>query len=315
MKIKQASELIEKLIKEIGKVFVGTNESIKKLLLGYLTGLHVLIEDIPGVGKTTLARTLAKVIDLDFGRIQFTPDLLPGDVLGMTIWSIEKKDFIFKKGAIMHQFVLADEINRASAQTQSALLEAMQEGSVTVDGTTYPLPEPFFVIATQNPITFSGTFQLPEAQIDRFGISFSVGYPKASDEIKILERFQEKNPIDELKPIAKPEDIINIKSLIRKIQANTNIKEYLILIAENTRKSTKIKLGMSPRATQHLLLVSQANALISGRDFVVPEDITANACDVLAHRIILSAEARMENLSSRGAVSEIIMKLKMPSGI
>jgi MoxR-like ATPase len=215
----------------------------------------------------------------------------------------------------MHQFVLADEINRASAQTQSALLEAMQEGSVTVDGTTYPLPEPFFVIATQNPITFSGTFQLPEAQIDRFGISFSVGYPTASDEIKILERFQEKNPIDELKPIAKPEDIINIKSLIRKIQANTNIKEYLILIAENTRKSTKIKLGMSPRATQHLLLVSQANALISGRDFVVPEDITANACDVLAHRIILSAEARMENLSSRGAVSEIIMKLKMPSGI
>ncbi len=314
MEKEQAAEIVNKLIKEISKVFVGTENSIKKLLLGYLSGLHVLIEDIPGVGKTTLARTLAKVVNLDFGRIQFTPDLLPGDVLGMTIWSIEKKDFIFKKGAIMHQFVLADEINRASAQTQSALLEAMQEGSVTVDGTTYYLPEPFFVIATQNPISFVGTFQLPEAQIDRFGISFSLGYPGADDEFKILERFQESNPLEELKPVASPEDIIGLRQLVRKVQANANIKEYLVKIADSTRKSTKIKLGMSPRATQHILLVSQANALIAGRDFIIPEDITANALDVLAHRIILSAEARMENLSSRNVVNEIIKNLNMPSG-
>jgi MoxR-like ATPase len=315
MEIKESAELVNRLIKELGAVFVGTESCIKKVLLGYLTGLHVLIEDIPGVGKTTLARTLAKAVDLDFGRIQFTPDLLPGDVLGMTIWSIEKKDFIFKKGAIMHQFVLADEINRASAQTQSALLEAMQEGAVTVDSKTYRLPEPFFVIATQNPVTFSGTFQLPEAQIDRFGISFSIGYPNSEDEIAILDRFQEENPIDNVTPKAKPEDITEIRKQVRKIQVNKIIKEYLVEIAEHTRKSPKIKLGMSPRATQHLLLVSQANALFSGRDFVIPEDITANANDVLAHRMILSAEARMENISQRDAVTGIIDKIKMPSGL
>jgi MoxR-like ATPase len=191
----------------------------------------------------------------------------------------------------------------------------MQEGAVTIDGTTYTLPEPFFVIATQNPVTFSGTFQLPEAQIDRFGISFSIGYPNSPDEITILERFRQENPLDRLAPRAKPEDIVSIRKLVRVIQVDRKIKEYLVEIAEETRKSPKIKLGMSPRATQHLMLASQANALFSGRDFVIPEDVTANAKDVLAHRIILSAEARMENTSSREIVDGIIHKIDLPSGL
>ena len=195
------SSIAKNIENEIEKVFVGKKETVELLLTGFFTGLHVLIEDIPGVGKTTLARSLAISAGLDFGRIQFTPDLLPGDITGMTIWNQDKREFVFKEGAVMHQFILADEINRASARTQAALLEAMQERSVTVDGRTYILPEPFFVIATQNPVHFAGTFLLPEAQIDRFGISFSLGYPELENEILILDRFKESDPMQLLSSV------------------------------------------------------------------------------------------------------------------
>lgn len=310
-----ASVVVDKLKQQILKVFVGKEESIHSLLIGFLSGLHVLIEDIPGVGKTTLAKTLAKSAGLDFGRIQFTPDLLPGDVLGMTIWSVEKRDFIFKSGAIMHQFILADEINRASAQTQSALLEAMQEGAVTVDGITHMLPQPFFVIATQNPVSFSGTFQLPEAQVDRFGISFSLGYPSPQDEVKILEKYQEVNPLDTLQAVSGSEDLLSIKAMVRKIHVGKEIKDFLVLIAANSRKYQKIKLGMSPRATQYLLLASQAEALMCGRNFVIPEDVVKNVPNVLAHRILLSAEARIENISARDVIKNMLTQIHLPTGL
>ncbi len=306
---------IKILKEEINKVFVGTEDIINNLLIGFFSGLHVLIEDIPGVDKTTLARTLAKSTGLDFGRIQFTPDLLPGDVLGMTIWSNEKKDFIFKPGAIMHQFVLGDEINRASAHTQSSMLEAMQEDTITIDGNTYQLPTPFFVIATQNPRNFSGTFQLPEAQVDRFGISFSLGYPEEKGELNILERFKETNPLQNTKQVISPEDIIAIRKVVHKIHASDSIKKYLIGIAGQTRKSSRIKLGMSPRASQHLLLASQAAAFLRDSEYIIPEDIIECAKIVLQHRLILSAEAKMENISIREEIDNLISGLPVPTGL
>jgi MoxR-like ATPase len=308
-------EYAQKLEDHIGSVFVGNQKAVHTLVLGFLSDLHVLIEDIPGVGKTTLARSLAKSAGLDFGRIQFTPDLLPGDILGMTVWSAEKREFVFREGAIMHQFILADEINRASARTQSSLLEAMQEGSVTVDGTTYPLPQPFFVLATQNPVTFAGTFHLPEAQTDRFGLSLSVGYPTSENETTILDRFKEENPLDELDSIGGSSEVVEIRQQVRKLHVDAKIKAFLVEIANRSRHSTKIKLGMSPRATQHLLLASQAEALLKGRDYILPEDVLSVVSSVLAHRIVLSAEARMENLTPVQVIERIVSSVSIPAGI
>ena len=305
----------KKLKDQISKVFVKKEEAVHSMVIAFLAGLHVLIEDIPGVGKTTLARTLAKSAGLDFGRIQFTPDLLPGDILGMTVWSVEKRDFIFKQGAIMHQFILADEINRASARTQSSLLEAMQEGSVTVDDKTYILPEPFFVIATQNPSSFAGTFQLPEAQVDRFGISFSLGYPDPEEEITILERFKETDPLKDLNTVINSKEIMSIRNDIRKVHADKKIKNFIVAIAGATRQSTLIKLGMSPRATQHLLLASQTEALLNGKDYIVPENILKIVSNVLSHRLILSAEARIKNLTTKDAIKKILSEIPIPSGL
>ncbi|MBN2509894.1 MAG: MoxR family ATPase [Spirochaetales bacterium] len=275
----------------------------------------MLIEDIPGVGKTTLARSLAKSAGLDFGRIQFTPDVLPGDIIGMTVWSQEKRDFVFKPGSIMHQFILADEINRASPRTQAALLEAMQEQRVTVDGTTYSLPDMFFVLATQNPVTFAGTFALPEAEIDRFGISFSMGYPAHADEVDILSRFKEENPEDDLSAVISVPDVLSIRTQVRAMHVSAKIKSYLVNIAKSTRESRLVKLGMSPRATQHLMLASQGEALFSGRHYVTPEDVQNVARYVLVHRINLSGEARMENLTAEKVVQQIIAKVPVPTGL
>ena len=308
-------KIVDDIKKQIQTVFVGKEQAIHHLLLGFLSGMHVLIEDIPGLGKTTLAMTLARASGLDFGRIQFTPDILPGDILGMTVWSMEKREFVFKEGAIMHQFILADEINRASARTQSSLLEAMQEHTVTVDGRTITLPEPFFVVATQNPSSFAGTFLLPESQTDRFGISLTIGYPAAGEEVAILKRFKVDNPIAEVRAVTTGETIEQIRNSVRLIRTDKKIDEYLVAIADNTRKSTKIRLGMSPRATQHLLLASQTQALISGREFVVPEDVIGCVHAVLAHRIVLAAEARVGNQNVYNVIDEIIKKTPVPTGI
>lgn len=310
-----AASVAEKITSNIQTVFVGKRKSVHNLLIGFLSGMHVLIEDIPGLGKTTLAMTLARASGLDFGRIQFTPDILPGDILGMTVWSIDKHDFVFKEGAIMHQFVLADEINRASARTQSSLLEAMQERTITVDGRTIALPEPFFVVATQNPSSFAGTFLLPESQTDRFGVSLSIGYPAAGEEVTILERFKIENPIDVIETVTSGEEILSIRRRVREVRTNRKIDDFLVAIAEESRKNPKIRLGMSPRATQHLLLASQTNALIEGRDFVIPEDVLVIVGAVLAHRLVLSAEAKVGNQSVHTVIDEVVRKVPVPTGV
>lgn len=306
---------IGRLKEEISRVFVGTVQIINSLLVGFFGSLHILLEDIPGVGKTTLARTLAKASGLDFARIQFTPDLLPGDILGMTVWSIEKREFIFKPGAIMHQFLLADEINRASARTQSSLLEAMQETHITIDGISYPLPRPFFVIATQNPQSFTGTFPLPEAQIDRFGISFSIGYPSEAEERQILARFQEKDPLDQVKAVLTPAEVCAIQAAVRQVYVDKKIYNYIIALARKTRTSPKIRLGLSPRASQKLLLAAQAQAFLDGRSYVIPEDVAVVALLVIPHRLILKPEALLENLTAKAVVQDILSSVKMPSGL
>lgn len=311
----KAKQLTQDISAQIGSVFVGSERIVHNLLVGFFGSLHVLIEDIPGVGKTTLAMSLARSTGLDFGRIQFTPDVLPGDILGMTVWSVEKHDFLFKQGAIMHQFILADEINRASARTQSSLLEAMQEEKVTVDGVTHRLPEPFFVIATQNPISFTGTFLLPESQADRFGLSFSIGYPEAENEIKILERFREKNPLTELEPVADAAEILSLRHEVGAIHVERSVMDYLVHVAAATRENRKIRLGMSPRATQHLLKAAQCEAMLQGREFVIPEDVLAVAPLVIPHRLVLAGEAKMENVSALGVVEEILSTIHLPTGI
>ena len=313
--LRQHAEHMQKVETNISRVFVGKEARIHTLLIAFSAGLHVLIEDVPGVGKTTLARCLALSTGLDFGRIQFTPDLLPGDITGMTIWSPEKREFLYKEGALMHQFVLADEINRASPRTQSSLLEVMQEGSVTVDGKTYKLPQPFFVIATQNPTSFLGAFPLPEGELDRFGVSFSLGYPDGADETEILSRFQEADPLEELQPVCTPEIVLDTRAGIRRVHVAENVKRFIADIASETRSSTHLKLGMSPRASQHLMLAAQAEAFSQAREFVIPEDVLGLAPAVLAHRLILSGEARMEGIDPGQIVSRILGKVKIPTGL
>jgi MoxR-like ATPase len=313
--LKEVSALITSLKKHISGVFVGKESAVHQMLLGFFSGLHVLVEDIPGLGKTTLAMTMAKSSGLDFGRIQFTPDILPGDILGMTVWSAEQKEFVYKKGAIMHQFILADEINRASARTQSSLLEAMQEQTVSIDGQTITLPKPFFVVATQNPSSFTGTFLLPESQTDRFGISLSIGYPSIDDEMTILERFRKDSPLSSLDGITTPAKVMEVRSVVRDIVVDEKVKRFMVAIAENTRKSAKIRLGMSPRATQHLLLASQTQALFSGREYVIPEDVLDTVHAVLAHRLLLSAEAKVNNQTALQVIDEILAKTPVPTGV
>jgi MoxR-like ATPase len=304
-----------RLEQNIARAFVGKESQVRLMLVGFLSGLHVLIEDIPGVGKTTLARSLASSVGLDFGRIQFTPDLLPGDIVGMTIWNQEKRDFAYKEGAIMHQFILADEINRASPRTQSSLLEAMEEGSVTVDGVTHTLPKPFFVIATQNPVNFLGAFPLPEAQVDRFGISFSLGYPTEDNEVEILSRFQTDNPLLSLQPVCTPQEILEVRKHTRMVHVDEKIKHYIATLTSSTRREPQIKLGLSPRATQHLMLASQTRAFIEGRDYAIPEDVITVAEGVLSHRLILSAEAKMENKSPQDMIRAARNRIPIPTGL
>lgn len=308
-------DTIQKIEDTITRVFVGKDRVIRLLLTGFVSSLHVLIEDVPGVGKTTLARSLAASLGMDFSRIQFTPDLLPGDIVGMNVWNQSRNEFVFKQGAIMHQFVLADEINRASPRTQSSLLEAMQEESVTIDGTTYPLPKPFFVIATQNPSSFTGSFHLPEGEIDRFGVSFSIGYPSDEDEMEILSRFQDDNPFAEIGPVVTPQEVGQIRAAVRRVFIDPKVKEFLIEIVKKTRNNKFLHLGASPRASQHLQRAAQGNAMMNGRTFVVPEDVVELAAPVLAHRVLLSAESKMANKAPHSIIEEIVRDCRMPVGI
>lgn len=305
-------ELTAALRENINSVFVGKEEIVENLLICLLAGGHVLLEDVPGVGKTTLALTLAKSMDADFGRIQFTPDTLPGDVVGVSVYNMKSGEFEFRPGAVMNQVLLADEINRTSPKTQASLLEAMAEGQVTVDGKVYELPQPFIVIATQNPVEFMGTYPLPEAQMDRFMMRLSIGYPDRTQEMKMAELFlQEKTP-DKTKAVCKAEDILTLRDEIKAVTVKENILGYMEDIVKITREDARLLLGASPRALLSLLAASRARAFLQGRDFVKPDDVKAVAMQVLAHRLVLSAEARLQRASAEAILKELILKVKVP---
>ncbi|WP_424611019.1 AAA family ATPase [Caldanaerobacter sp.] len=303
---------VEDIIKNIQKVIIGKKQAVELALIALLAEGHVLIEDVPGVGKTSLVKALAKSINASFRRIQFTPDLVPSDVLGVTVYNQQKREFEFKPGPIMSNIVLADEINRTSPKTQSSLLEAMEEKQITVDGVTYPLPKPFMVLATQNPIEYEGTFKLPEAQLDRFMVKIEIGYPSEAEEIEILATFSEKNPLEDLKAVVDIEEVIKMQEEVKKVYVEEIVKNYIVNLVAATRKSKAIRLGASPRATLYLMRAAQARAYCQGRDYVLPDDVKALAIPVLSHRIILKNEEKFEGLDERMFIKNIVDTTKVP---
>jgi MoxR-like ATPase len=304
----------EKVIGNLEKVIVGKRRSIELIVIGLLCQGHVLIEDVPGVGKTMLARSLARSLDCTFNRIQFTPDMLPSDVTGVSIYNQQKNKFEFRPGPIIGQIILADEINRATPKTQAALLEAMDERQVTVDGVTHILPQPFMVLATQNPIEYEGTFPLPEAQLDRFLLRLRLGYPSMSDEIRVLEDQQISHPIESLKSVVKVKEILEMSEEVRQIFVSPAVKRYIVELTTRTRQSTDVYLGASPRGSLALARASQARAAILGRDHVLPDDVQALAGSVLAHRVIVSPAARLRDLSSDRIIQEVVHSTPVPGG-
>jgi MoxR-like ATPase len=304
----------EGIINNLEKVIVGKYPSVELVVIGLLCQGHVLIEDVPGVGKTMLARSLARSLDLDFNRIQFTPDMLPSDVTGVSIFNQQKREFEFRPGPIMGQIVLADEVNRATPKTQASLLEAMEEHQVTVDGVTHRLPRPFMVLATQNPIEYEGTFPLPEAQLDRFMLRVRLGYPTASEEMRVLNEQQYRHPIESLEPVVKVEELLEAIDSIRNIYVAPAIQRYIIDLVGRTRQSGDVYLGASPRGSLALFRAGQARAALQGRDHVLPDDIKALAVAVLGHRIIVSPAARLRELSADRIVQEIVYSAPVPGG-
>jgi len=307
-------EFSERVIDNLSKVIVGKQQSVELIVIGLLCQGHVLIEDVPGVGKTMLARSLAKSLDCAFNRIQFTPDMLPSDVTGVSIFNQQKKKFEFRPGPIVGQIILADEINRATPKTQAALLEAMEERQVTVDGETHILQKPFMVLATQNPIEYEGTFPLPEAQLDRFLLRLRLGYPSISDEIRVLGDQQIQHPLEALAPVVKLKEILGAIEEVKRIYLSEAIKRYIVELTARTRQSEDVYLGASPRGSLALARAGQARAAMLGRDYVLPDDIQALAIPVLAHRIIVSPAARLRDLSSDRIVKEAIQATSVPGG-
>ncbi len=305
-------EIARQLRENIQKVIVGKDDVINLALAAVLCEGHVLLEDVPGIGKTTLARALAVSLGCSFRRIQFTPDLLPSDVTGLSWFNQKTQEFEFRPGPIMSQVVLADEINRATPRTQSALLEAMQEHQVTVDGVTRLTPRPFLVMATQNPIELEGTFPLPEAQIDRFLLRIAIGYPNEAEEAAILDRFRLKDPLPELQPVANAEQILQLQEQRRLVRIETSLRDYIVKISRETRKNQEVALGASPRATLALLQASQAWAAIQGRDFVLPDDVKQIAPHVLTHRMMLSPQAQLRGRQPEDLVAGIVDSVPVP---
>jgi len=304
----------ERVIGNLETVIVGKRQALELIVVGLLCQGHVLIEDVPGVGKTMLARSLARSLDCTFNRIQFTPDMLPSDVTGVSIYNQQKAKFEFRAGPIIGQIILADEINRATPKTQAALLEAMEEHQVTVDGVTHILPQPFMVLATQNPIEYEGTFPLPEAQLDRFLLRLRLGYPSLTDEIRILDDQQFRHPIEALKSVAATKELLQASEEIKQVHVSPVIKSYIVDLTSRTRQSGDVYLGASPRGSLALYRTGQARAALAGRDHVLPDDIKELAIPVLAHRIIVSAAARLRDLSSDRIVQEIVYSTPVPGG-
>ena len=304
----------ESIVQNLEQVIVGKNQSVELVVIGLLCQGHVLIEDVPGVGKTMLARSLAKSLDCTFNRIQFTPDMLPSDVTGVSIYNQEKRTFEFRPGPIMGQIVLADEVNRATPKTQAALLEAMEERQVTVDGVTHPIPRPFMVLATQNPIEYEGTFPLPEAQLDRFLLRVRMGYPNPNEEMKVLSEQQLRHPIESLESVVSVEGLLKAVEGIRQVYVAPAIQRYIIDLVGRTRQSGDVYLGASPRGSLALFRAGQARAALQGRDHVLPDDIKALAVPVLGHRVIASPAARLRELSADRIVQEIVYTAPVPGG-
>ena len=305
----------ERIVTNVERVIVGKHAEVELALISLLCGGHILIEDVPGVGKTMLARSLAKSVGCTFKRIQFTPDLLPSDVTGVTIYNQKTGEFEFRPGPVMAQIVLADEINRATPKTQSALLESMEEHQVTVDGETYTLPSPFLVMATQNPIEYEGTFPLPEAQLDRFMMRINLGYPSRGDEITILASQLQSHPIEDIGQVISAEELQSLQQRVRAVYVDRPlIMQYIVDVATATREHQEVYLGASPRGSLSLTQASQARAALHGRDFVIPDDVKALAPATLAHRLIVSPAARIRNVDTRIIVQEILDTVPVPGG-
>jgi MoxR-like ATPase len=305
--------IADRVVTNVEKVIVGKHREVQLTLIALLCRGHVLIEDVPGVGKTVLAKTIARSIGCSFKRIQFTPDLLPGDVTGVSIFNQGTRVFEYRPGPVVAQIVLADEINRATPKTQSALLEAMEERQITVDGETHDLPMPFVVLATQNPIEYEGTFPLPEAQLDRFLLRISLGYPAHMEEISVLQNQMSGHPLSRIEQVVDVSELVTAQQyIIENVRVDPLILEYIVSMAEATRRHDEIYLGASPRGTLGLLASARAWAALAGRDYVLPDDVKALAEPVLAHRLIVSPAARMRNIDGRGIVRELLQRVPVP---
>ncbi len=305
-------EFSRKLVANVERVIVGKSSAVQLSVVGLLSRGHLLIEDVPGVGKTMLARSLSRSLGCSFGRIQFTPDLLPSDVTGVSIYNQGTHEFEFKPGPIMSQVVLIDEINRATPKTQAALLEAMEERQITVDGTTYPLPEPFMVMATQNPIEYEGTYNLPEAELDRFLMCITLGYPGLRDEIEVMDKQQYRHPVEDLEPVTTSEDLIAAQEQIKSVFVSPALKEYIVRLVHRTREYADLYLGASPRGSLMLYRTSQARAAMMGRTYVLPDDVKFLVPVVLAHRLIVSPSARLRNVQPGEILEDIMEQLPVP---
>ena len=310
--IEKTQDLAFRILSNLEKVVFGKRSVLELVIIGLFSEGHILIEDVPGVGKTILARSLAISTGCEYKRIQFTPDLLPGDITGVSVYDLKKNEFEFRPGPVFTQILLADEINRATPKAQSALLEAMGETQVSVDNVTRALPRPFFVIATQNPVEYEGVYPLPESQMDRFLLHTSIGYPDLSVEEAILDRMQVEHPILSLKPVASAEEIVAAQKAVRNIYVAKSIRNYLLTISQTTRNHSDFQLGASPRASLGLIRAAQARAILQGRNYVIPDDVKSLAESVLCHRLILNPEARMNNITSREAIQKIISGIQVP---
>lgn len=307
-----ANEHVRAIINETEKVIIGKHSEVTMLVAALLCGGHVLIEDVPGTGKTTLAAALSRAAGLKFNRAQFTPDVMASDITGFNIYNRAKEQFEFRNGLVMCNILLADEINRASPKTQSALLEAMEEGSVTVDGTTYKMPMPFMVIATQNPTGYIGTYPLPEAQLDRFVLRLSMGYPTESEEISVILNRKGENPLDRVKAVTNAENLTVLRQIVSKVTVSPEISRYIVQLVAATRDTPLITLGASPRASLALMRLSQAYAFIRGRDYVLAEDVSALYIPAVSHRLMLSQEARLQKKSASDVLTELARGVEVP---
>ncbi len=310
--VNEIQKVANQLVENVEQVIIGKRDVIKLVIVGLLSQGHILIEDVPGVGKTMLARALAKSLGCTFRRIQFTPDMLPSDVTGVSIFNQKTREFEFRPGPIMAQIVLTDEINRATPKTQAALLEAMQELQVTVDGVTHILPQPFLVMATQNPIEYEGTFPLPEAQLDRFLMRIRLGYPNLEQEIAILDSQRYTHPVTQVEQVLPVDELISAQKKLKDVYLDEKVKRYIVEIIEQTRKHASIYLGASPRGSLALYRTGQAWAAIQGRDYVIPDDIKKLAIPTLAHRIIISPAARLKDISGETVMEDILANLPVP---